>query len=52
MLSNALLPIVNKFGVETSGILRKTKIDGARRPETLELAEFARIASELDKFVD
>ena len=52
MLSNALLPIVNKCGADISGILSKTKIDGTRRPETLQLTEFARIASELDKFVN
>jgi len=52
MLSNALLPIVSKCGAEISGILSMAKIDGTRRPETLQLAEFARIASELSKFVD
>ncbi|HJO17661.1 MAG: 16S rRNA (adenine(1518)-N(6)/adenine(1519)-N(6))-dimethyltransferase RsmA [Planctomycetota bacterium] len=52
MLSNALLPIVRECRAEISGILSKTNIDGTRRPEGLQLAEFAMIASELNKFVD
>jgi len=52
MLSNALLPIVSESRAEISVILSKTKIDGTRRPETLQLAEFAKIASELNRFVN
>ncbi|MEE3104603.1 MAG: 16S rRNA (adenine(1518)-N(6)/adenine(1519)-N(6))-dimethyltransferase RsmA [Acidobacteriota bacterium] len=50
MLSNALLPIVREVGAEMSTILSKTEIDGARRPETLQLIEFSRLAAELNKF--
>ena len=35
-----------------NSILRKTEIDGTRRPETLQLTEFSRLAAELNKFYD
>ena len=52
MLSNALLPIVSEVGAKMNSILRKTEIDGTRRPETLQLTEFSRLAAELNKFYD
>ena len=43
-LANALKPVAASFGQSASEILQKAQLDGGRRPETLSLADVARLS--------
>ena len=43
-LANALLAYPPSSGVQVAEVLRRAELDGRRRPETLEIAEFVRLA--------
>ena len=43
-LNNALAPFAGERGVSAHDVIRAAGIDGTRRPETLQLAELARLA--------
>ncbi len=47
MLSNALAPFATARGADAAAALEAAGIDGRRRPETLEVAELARLADVL-----
>lgn len=44
MLSNALAPFARPRGVDAAAALQASGLDGRRRPETLDVAELARLA--------
>jgi 16S rRNA (adenine1518-N6/adenine1519-N6)-dimethyltransferase len=44
MLANALAPVADSFGRSSLQVLETTGIDPRRRPETLSVEEFARLA--------
>ena len=44
-LSNALAPFAVEVGLESAAVLSTAELDPRRRPETLELAEIARLAN-------
>jgi 16S rRNA (adenine1518-N6/adenine1519-N6)-dimethyltransferase len=46
-IGNALKPFASETGQDAASVLRRAGIDGQRRPETLELAEFARLSNAL-----
>ena len=48
MLANALVPFAEQFRVEAAAWLAHANLDGRRRPETLQLAELARLATALE----
>jgi len=48
MLANALAPFSEDVGVGAAEWLDRANLDGRRRPETLQLAELARLASVLE----
>jgi 16S rRNA (adenine1518-N6/adenine1519-N6)-dimethyltransferase len=43
-LANALKPVADSFGRSAAGLLETAGLDGRRRPQTLTLAEMARLA--------
>jgi len=43
-LANALKPVAASFGRSAAEILERTQLDGSRRPETLSLADMARLS--------
>ena len=43
-LANAMRARTSRLGVGAAAVLSRAHIDGARRPETLTVAEFARLA--------
>jgi 16S rRNA (adenine1518-N6/adenine1519-N6)-dimethyltransferase len=47
MLGNGLRPLASSRGAEAGAVLRAAGIDPSRRPETLHLQEFARLADAL-----
>lgn len=44
MLSNAVAPLATASGLDAREVVARAGLDGTRRPETLELAELARLA--------
>jgi 16S rRNA (adenine1518-N6/adenine1519-N6)-dimethyltransferase len=48
MMSNTLRPLADELGVDAARALSAAEIDPRRRPETLQLAELARLADYLD----
>jgi len=48
MMSNTLRPLADELGVDAAAALAATAIDPRRRPETLQLAELARLADYLN----
>jgi len=47
MMSNTLRPLADELGIDAASALVETAIDPRRRPETLQLAELARLADHL-----
>jgi 16S rRNA A1518/A1519 N6-dimethyltransferase RsmA/KsgA/DIM1 with predicted DNA glycosylase/AP lyase activity len=43
-LANALKPVAHSFGRSASEILERARLDGGRRPETLSVADVARLS--------
>ena len=48
MMSNTLRPLADELGIDAGRALSAVEIDPHRRPETLQLAELARLADYLN----